>query len=126
MALPVPPLWYPGLPVLRDHRTVTYRPPFGLTEAEYDDMLRHQGGVCAICHKPPKGRTHLPVDHNHKTGEIRGLLCILCNTALLGFIGEDPSLYRRAAEYLEISPARFAIGYRYVPGSPGAEGVPTT
>src|SRR5260221_12218993 len=44
---------------------------FGMTIADYDELLRRQGGGCAICRKPP-GKIALHVDHNHVTGEIRG------------------------------------------------------
>jgi hypothetical protein len=55
----------------------------GLTIAQYDELLEAQGGVCAICGRPPKNR-RLAVDHNHKTGKIRGLLCWVCNLKVLG------------------------------------------
>lgn len=51
--------------------------------AEYEYRLKAQGGVCAICSKPPK-RRRLCVDHNHRTGKVRGLLCDLCNRRILG------------------------------------------
>lgn len=57
------------------------RKAYGLTPEQYDDMLRAQGGVCAICKKPPKGN-RLHVDHCHETGRIRGLLCVSCNSKL--------------------------------------------
>ncbi len=46
----------------------------GVTDAEYDRLLAAQGGGCAICGNPPKTR-RLHVDHDHKTGRVRGLLC---------------------------------------------------
>ena len=63
-------------------------------------MLEAQGGVCAICRKPrPENRT-LHVDHDHKTGRIRGLLCFRCNNAL-GDFEEQWELFQLAADYLE-------------------------
>ena len=53
----------------------------GVTDAEYDRLLAAQGGGCAICGNPPKTR-RLHVDHDHKTGRVRGLLCHRCNRAL--------------------------------------------
>ncbi len=41
-------------------------------------MFSEQGGVCKICAIPP-GEQELSVDHNHKTGQVRGLLCHMCN-----------------------------------------------
>lgn len=56
---------------------------YGLSEEDYERLLAEQGGVCAICEEPPSGRwKRLAVDHDHETGEVRGLLCITCNTLL--------------------------------------------
>lgn len=56
---------------------------YGITEKEYWTIFDAQGGCCAICGKTRKedGR-NLSVDHNHKTGKVRGLLCWKCNRAL--------------------------------------------
>ncbi|MFE7072715.1 endonuclease VII domain-containing protein [Streptomyces sp. NPDC057620] len=79
---------------------------YGLTVAEYDALLRHQGGVCAVCGKGEPnahGRTgkqfRLAVDHCHETGAVRGLLCQKCNRAI-GLLGDDPVLMRKAISYL--------------------------
>jgi hypothetical protein len=53
----------------------------GVDAEEYARRLREQGGGCAICGAKPKTR-RLHVDHDHKTGEVRGLLCHRCNRAL--------------------------------------------
>jgi hypothetical protein len=45
-------------------------------------MFQAQGGVCAICNQPPSPGRNLSVDHNHETGEVRGLLCVGCNTGV--------------------------------------------
>jgi hypothetical protein len=74
---------------------------FGITLEQYNEMLEAQGGVCAVCHKPPKvGAKAHAVDHDHKTGEIFGLLCFGCNHRLIGRI-RDPVLFQRAGEYLK-------------------------
>jgi Recombination endonuclease VII len=74
---------------------------YGLTLDEYEALVDQQGGVCAICEEPPvKGRgKRLVVDHDHRTGRPRGLLCALCNVAI-GYLREDPRLFDRAKEYL--------------------------
>jgi hypothetical protein len=72
---------------------------YGLTVAEYDEMFRKQNGVCAICKSGNKGR-RLCVDHDHKTGRVRGLLCNPCNWAL-GHMRDDTSLLEKAIEYLK-------------------------
>lgn len=58
------------------HRLRTY----GITQEQYDAMAQKQNQVCAICHRPPK--RVLVVDHDHITGDIRGLLCDRCNVGL--------------------------------------------
>ena len=64
------------------HVKYNLRAKYGLTLEDYDNMLEQQKGVCAICGGiNPSGR-RLAVDHDHKTGEIRGLLCQHCNTHL--------------------------------------------
>jgi hypothetical protein len=55
---------------------------YGITVAEYDQMLKAQDGVCARCQQLPTGPLRLAVDHCHKTGRVRGLLCGPCNTYL--------------------------------------------
>jgi hypothetical protein len=80
---------------------------FGMTVSDYDALLVEQGGGCAICGKPP-GKTALHVDHDHETGETRGLLCVGCNNAL-GQFKDDLGLIARAAAYLERDLDTFAI-----------------
>jgi hypothetical protein len=73
---------------------------YGITLEQYEAMLEAQGGVCKICGKPrPDDRT-LHVDHDHETGEIRGLLCFRCNNAL-GDFEEQYELFQKAADYLD-------------------------
>ena len=69
---------------------------YGLTEAERDAMIGSQRGLCVICLKAPAAH----VDHCHKTGKVRGVLCFNCNSAI-GKLGDDPDAVRRAAAYLE-------------------------
>ncbi|AXH94363.1 hypothetical protein DVH21_05465 [Micromonospora aurantiaca] len=90
---------------------------FGLTWDEYELLLACQDGKCAICGGRPR-RHMLAVDHDHKTGEIRGLLCSRCNHKLLGSANDDPARLRRAADYLEEFAAREVFGDpKYVPGT---------
>ena len=85
---------------------------YGLTEAEYDALFAAQDGACAIC----KGtRTQkLSVDHCHRTGAIRGLLCRLCNGRLLTAARDSPVILRTAADYLESYPCDRVLGRRTV------------
>lgn len=78
----------------------TRRIKYGVSQDEYELLLKRQAGVCKICLCRPGDKQALAVDHCHKTGLVRGLLCLLCNTAL-GKFQDDPALLRRAAEYLE-------------------------
>ena len=72
---------------------------FGIDSDDYFAMLEDQGGVCAICREKPSGK-HLHVDHNHETGQIRGLLCKTCNHGLGNF--KDNKIYlNNAIEYLD-------------------------
>ncbi len=80
------------------HRVYELMYYYGMTEAEYNKLILQQKGVCAICKTNKEGR--LAVDHNHKTKEIRGLLCRLCNSAI-GLFKDSPVLLRNAADYLE-------------------------
>lgn len=70
----------------------------GLTESRYAEMLVEQNGCCAICSVPPVEEV-LHVDHDHETGEVRGLLCRPCNTAL-GLMQDIPERLIAAAGYL--------------------------
>jgi hypothetical protein len=72
---------------------------YGLSPAEYDEMLAKQGGGCAICHEAcPTGR-QLAVDHDHTTGRVRGLLCTRCNIGLGTFL-DTVSRLESAIQYL--------------------------
>ena len=72
---------------------------YGMKIEQYDAMLEAQGGGCFICSRPPREDISLHVDHDHSTGNVRGILCFRCNNALADF-GEDPEILRKAASYL--------------------------
>ena len=77
---------------------------YGITEHQYECMLEMQGGGCGICgYVPGEGKRRLAVDHDHKTGEVRGLLCYRCNRGLIWF-KDKVNLYRKAAKYIELPP----------------------
>ena len=82
---------------------------FGVTKAAYLKLYTKQQGVCAICKKKEtakRSKKHfmntnkLAVDHNHKTGKVRGLLCSKCNMAI-GIFQEDLIILKNAVNYLE-------------------------
>ena len=72
----------------------------GLKPADIERMLVLQDGKCALCKKTDSGPYDWNVDHDHQTGQIRGLLCGTCNRGL-GMFYENPETLRRAADYLE-------------------------
>jgi hypothetical protein len=76
----------------RSHTALTSR-TLCLRDRQYAAAYTAQGGRCWICHKTPRV---LLRDHNHHTGQFRGLLCTKCNTGL-GFFRDDPTRLRRAA-----------------------------
>lgn len=76
---------------------------YGLSPEQFAEMLAAQNGVCALCDKPQvgvrKNKQTLQVDHCHKTGRVRGLLCNECNTAL-GRLGDCEEGLLRALAYV--------------------------
>ncbi|HEX7276621.1 MAG TPA: endonuclease VII domain-containing protein [Acidimicrobiales bacterium] len=73
---------------------------YGITIEQYDQMLAAQGGGCAICGREPRPDISLHLDHDHESGQVRGILCFRCNNAL-GDLDDDVSLLRAAVCYLE-------------------------
>lgn len=90
----------------KQHKSHSLQKTYGISIDNYNEMLRAQNSVCAVCAEPSTimrkdGRIHgLCVDHNHKTGMIRGLLCHTCNT-LLGHIESNPKRVKLLESYLE-------------------------
>lgn len=82
---------------------------FNITLEEYERILAFQGGVCAICKQPSKSGKALAVDHDHKTGEVRGLLCPMCNRAIAAFRDNIDRL-ENAVTYFRSSPVAGALG----------------
>lgn len=72
---------------------------FGISLLEYRAMLELQGGVCAICGGVDKNKS-LAVDHDHRTGKVRGLLCGRCNPAI-GFLTDCTELAKKLISYIE-------------------------
>lgn len=78
---------------------------YNLTIDDYEKLLAKQNGVCAICLQPEMQKTgngdikRLAIDHCHRTGRIRGLLCHGCNQGL-GFFKDNPDSLSNAVMYL--------------------------
>lgn len=109
----------------RTPRDSYLRRTYGITEAEYEAILKRQRGVCWICGKPPKKR-RLHVDHEHvkrdkkadpklKRTKVRGLLCWGCNSAVAKF-GDDAERLRNAADYIDIWPAQYVLKKEIIDG----------
>lgn len=82
-----------------------YQRVYGITEAEYEAMKKEQNNKCMICDSEgfcigKNGHTEkLVVDHDHKTGKVRGLLCHNCNRAL-GLLQDNVEVLLKAVNYL--------------------------
>ncbi len=80
-------------------RQCYYRRKYNLTLKQYDHMFENQNGVCVICGGINTDGRRLAVDHNHKTGKVRSLLCLKCNGQLAGV--EDKIFLKKALKYLD-------------------------
>lgn len=82
-------------------REVWLKWKYNLSVKEYNSVFEDQSRKCALCLRPQEEfQTRLCVDHDHKTGEVRGLLCKLCNAQLHGL--EDKAWKERAEAYLKV------------------------
>lgn len=80
---------------------IKYR--FGISEVDFETMLKAQENKCAICGSADPNNNwakHLVIDHCHKTNKIRGLLCAKCNRGL-GYFDDSSEVLRKAVKYLE-------------------------
>lgn len=82
-------------------REYELRRRYGLTNLAWEAMFEGQGRACAICRDGSESMGW-NVDHDHKSGKVRGILCGRCNTAL-GLLRDSPDLCIDAAMYLERS-----------------------
>ena len=77
------------------------RAKYKITEATYKKMLALHGGKCWICNLKPR-KAALNVDHDHKSGQVRGLLCFVCNKFVIGRRRrEHVYLFEAAVAYLK-------------------------
>lgn len=85
--------------VKRAERAGHLKRKYGITLEQYDMLLSGQRGGCAICGREPRPDISLHLDHDHQTGQLRGILCFRCNNAL-GDFDDDISLLQQAVGYL--------------------------
>ena len=76
-----------------------YKRKYGMTIQEVEALVASQNGRCPICDIPFKSQKLMSLDHDHKTGQLRQVLCSKCNTAL-GLLNEDVAIFHRAVEYI--------------------------
>jgi hypothetical protein len=79
---------------------------YGVSRADYNRMIKEQGGKCYICNSVPKGHFH--IDHNHENGATRALLCPSCNI-LIGLARENINILENAINYLKMHNLRHDI-----------------
>lgn len=79
-------------------RNSAYRQKYGITMVEALDLLNSQGGGCALCKIDLDEKT-MNVDHCHKNGHVRGILCGKCNTGI-GLLGDTHEALLEAASYV--------------------------
>lgn len=85
---------------------------YGLADGEYGRLYLYQGRRCAICRRSTGSTRRLSVDHDHKTGLVRGLLCRPCND-FLGWIRDNPEAGLLIHGYL-VRPPAMELGIRAV------------
>ena len=82
------------------HKNYRLKQRYGITLEEYNSMLDSQNSLCYICETTFDEDNKAQVDHDHKTGKIRKLLCRNCNTAI-GHMKEDIDVLKKSIKYIE-------------------------
>lgn len=88
----------------RNYKNSFFKCTYGISLEDYEYLQKSQGNVCAICGKEETatnqyGVKNLSVDHDHATGQVRGLLCSKCNMAL-GLLNEDVFIMNKMISYI--------------------------
>jgi hypothetical protein len=86
---------------------------YDLPPGGYDRLLAAQGGACGICGRPRRSKKRMPVDHDHTTSLLRGLLCFDCN-AWIGRVRADADTGVRLMKYFANPPA-WSVIYEMTP-----------
>ena len=98
-------VWESRTPKKRLEQHLKYK--YGVSHQEFMDAWQKQSGCCAICSEAlpdlmvyENRKRGYAIDHNHETGEFRGILCLSCNT-LLGMARESKKVLQKAINYLD-------------------------
>ena len=89
---------------------------FGLSPDEYRALVASNEGLCPICKREPK---RWVIDHNHKTGEVTGVVCSVCNQSLIAYSRHEVATARRLLDYLTNPPLPGVIGEHRIVGPQG-------
>ena len=89
----------PPLEVRRRRHRIQVIKSYGISEEEFTAMLEAQNYRCAICGTEDWGRPSPSIDHDHKTGKVRALLCNRCNR-VLGLAEESAVLLEKMSKYI--------------------------
>jgi hypothetical protein len=81
---------------------------YGITQQDYDALFEQQCGRCRGCGTDVPGAKGWCIDHDHKTGRVRALMCSPCNT-VLGLVAESPATLRALAHFLEQTSSEIKI-----------------
>lgn len=81
-------------------RNKSFKYKYGITLEQYEQMLINQNNCCITCKNEFNDENKPDVDHNHKTGKVRGILCHRCNLAI-GYLREDEDILWNVLEYLK-------------------------
>ncbi len=83
------------------HRKWKLKNRYGISEDDYYSLLNKQGGMCAICGEfLASDKEFFCIDHDHKTGKVRGLLCSKCNRGI-GHFDDESWILLSAFNYIE-------------------------
>lgn len=89
---------------------------YGISFEQYQELLKKGDLKCWVCKKPQESFIkNLNVDHDHITGEVRGLLCYTCNRQVIGR-NRDPEIYLSAYTYLKGPYPPFKVPEKYLKG----------
>ena len=92
---------FPAYYSLGPGRNNYYLRTYGISKDKYEKLLDSQDGTCAICGEV-EDRRRMSIDHCHETGDIRGVVCTLCNN-ILGNARDNVKILASAIEYLKLA-----------------------